>query len=261
MLLRIDHRIAWELEEPARFSIHYVRLWPTNEPTQAVVDWRVESRGRTAPFTDGYGNKLLSLSLTEPHRRLALHAGGVVETRDAAGIYGFALDPLPPAYWLRNEGLARHDGGIAGFAAAIKAKGGAELLDLAHQLMTAIHAGIRRERAQGPGRATAAEVLAAGAGGPEDLAHLFIAAARAVGIPARFATGYLFRPDIAIDGMHCWAEAWFEHLGWVGFDPAHSISPTEHYVRVAVGRDHGEAAPVAGLPTEAVKVEVTVAAI
>ena len=56
MLLRIEHKIAWELPEPARFSIHYLRLWPTNEPTQAVVDWQVETRGRAAPFTDGYGN-------------------------------------------------------------------------------------------------------------------------------------------------------------------------------------------------------------
>ena len=261
MLLRIDHRIAWELEEPARFSIPYVRLWPTNEPTQGVVDWRVESRGRTAPFTDGYGNKLLSLSLTEPHRRIALHAGGVVETRDAAGVYGFALDPLPPVYWLSNEGLARHDAAVAGFAQAIKAKAGDGPLALAHQLMTAIHTGLKLEQGGGKNGATAAETLAAGAGGPKDLAQLFIAAARAVGIPARFATGYLFRPGIAVDRMHCWAEAWFEHLGWVGFDPAHSISPTEHYVRVAVGRDNGEAAPVAGLPADVAKIEVTVAAI
>lgn len=261
MLLKIDHRIAWELDEPARFSIHYVRLWPTNEPTQAVVDWRVESRGRTAPFTDGYGNKLLSLSLTEPHRRLALHAGGVVETRDAAGIYGFALDPLPPVYWLRNEGLARHDAAVADFAAAIKSNAAGDPLPLAHRLMTAIHTGFRLQRGPGGEAATATETLASKAGHARDLAHLFIAAARALGIPARFATGYLFRPGIEIEGMHGWAEAWFEHLGWVGFDPAHSISPTEHYVRVAVGRDLAEAAPVAGLPADGAKVEVTVAAV
>lgn len=261
MLLKIDHRIAWELDEPARFSIHYLRLWPTNEPTQAVIDWRVESRGRAAPFTDGYGNKLLALSLTEPHRRLALHAAGMVETRDAAGVYGFALDPLPPVYWLRNDGLAHHDAAVAAFAGAIKAKAGDDPLPLAHQLMTAIHTGLRLQRGPSAEATTAAETLAAKTGNTKDLAHLFIAAARAVGIPARFATGYLFRPGLEIDGMHCWAEAWFEHLGWVGFDPAHSISPTEHYVRVAVGRDHAEAAPVSGLAADAAKVEVTVAAV
>lgn len=260
MLLRIDHRIAWELEEPVRFSIHYLRLWPTNEPTQAVVDWRVDARGRTAPFTDGYGNKLLALSLTEPHRRIALHAGGVVETRETAGVYGFALDPLPPVSWLCNDGLARHNAAVRDFAAAADAKASSEPLAVAHALMAAIHSGLKCKPAQGAA-ATAAEVLAASGGGPKDLAHLFIAAARAVGIPARAATGYLFRPGFEHDGMHCWAEAWFEHLGWVGFDPVHSVSPTEHYVRVAVGRDHAEAAPVAGAPADGVKVEVTVTAI
>jgi transglutaminase-like putative cysteine protease len=45
---------------------------------------------------------------------------------------------------------------------------------------------------------------------------------------------------------HAWAEADVEGLGWVGFDPANGICPTEAHVRVAVGLDYLGAAPVRG---------------
>ena len=47
-------------------------------------------------------------------------------------------------------------------------------------------------------------------------------------------------------GWATWAEAWVEDLGWVGFDPANGICPTEHYVRVAVGLDALGATPIRG---------------
>jgi transglutaminase-like putative cysteine protease len=49
------------------------------------------------------------------------------------------------------------------------------------------------------------------------------------------------------DAGHAWAEALIDDLGWIGFDPANGISPTEAYVRVAVGLDYLDAAPVRGV--------------
>jgi transglutaminase-like putative cysteine protease len=97
----------------------------------------------------------------------------------------------------------------------------------------------------------------------QDFAHVFIAAARHLGYPARYVGGYLYQPALsqqqsqgagqqqmqttaAQDAGHAWAEALVENLGWVGFDPANGISPTDAYVRVAVGLDYLGAAPVRG---------------
>ena len=73
-------------------------------------------------------------------------------------------------------------------------------------------------------------------------AQIFISAARLLGVPARYVSGHLSRQDGRHDqdAAHAWAEAWVEDLGWVGFDPANGICPTEHYVRVAVGLDAAE---------------------
>ena len=95
---------------------------------------------------------------------------------------------------------------------------------------------------------SAIDAFSHGHGVCQDFAHVFIAAARHLGIPARYVGGYLYRADRP-DGQeagHAWAEALVDDLGWVGFDPANDISPTEAYVRVAMGLDYLGAAPVRG---------------
>ena len=42
------------------------------------------------------------------------------------------------------------------------------------------------------------------------------------------------------------AEAWVPGLEWVGFDPANNISPRGDSLRVAIGLDYRDAAPVSG---------------
>jgi transglutaminase-like putative cysteine protease len=109
----------------------------------------------------------------------------------------------------------------------------------------------------------AAAALADGRGVCQDHAHIFIAAARSLGVPARYVTGYLvIEADNASQAHHAWAEAWVEALGWVGFDVANRICPTERYVRLAAGLDAGYAAPIVGSrrggETEVLEVSVEV---
>jgi transglutaminase-like putative cysteine protease len=95
---------------------------------------------------------------------------------------------------------------------------------------------------------TAAEAFALKRGVCQDATHIFITAARHLGIPARYIGGHFYRQDdvTAQDAGHAWAEAFVEKLGWVGFDPTNGISPTEAHVRVATGLDYLGAAPVRG---------------
>ena len=60
------------------------------------------------------------------------------------------------------------------------------------------------------------------------------------------------------EAAHAWAEALVPDLGWVGFDPANRICPTESYVRVAIGLDYLEAAPVRGVRRGAAEEELAV---
>jgi transglutaminase-like putative cysteine protease len=94
----------------------------------------------------------------------------------------------------------------------------------------------------------------------QDHAHIFLAAARALEVPARYVSGYLMMDDrIEQEATHAWAEAYVQNLGWVGFDISNGISPDSRYVRVATGRDYRDAAPVTGISFGAVAQELQVA--
>jgi len=87
-----------------------------------------------------------------------------------------------------------------------------------------------------------------GKGVCQDHSHIFIAAARQAGLPARYVSGYLYMPDHDDqDASHGWAEAHIDGLGWVGFDVSNGISPDTNYVRIAIGRDAQDATPVTGM--------------
>ncbi len=115
-----------------------------------------------------------------------------------------------------------------------------------------------------PGAANAADAFARQHGTPGDLSHVFVGAARSLGIPARYVAGYYRRGDGATPQQagHAWTEAFVPDLGWVGFDPANGICPTDAHVRVAIGLDALGAAPVCGTRygpgTEALEVAIKV---
>ena len=94
---------------------------------------------------------------------------------------------------------------------------------------------------------TAAEAFAGKRGVCRDLTHVFIAAAHCLAIPARYVAGYMQIEDgTDQEAGHAWAEAFVPDLGWVGFDPANGLCPTDAHVRVAIGLDSLGAAPVRG---------------
>ena len=123
-----------------------------------------------------------------------------------------------------------------------------ERVAVLHDLMRRIHATVEYRRGESDVATPAEEVLARKAGVCQDHAHLFIACCRSLGIPARYVSGYMSAERLAgrPPATHGWAEAQIPYLGWVGFDPANSISPTGDYLKLAIGLDYAEAAPVTG---------------
>ncbi len=117
-----------------------------------------------------------------------------------------------------------------------------------HALSARITAAVPYEIGLTQATTTAEEAIEIGGGVCQDHAQIFVAAARHMGYPARYVSGYLLMSDrVHQDASHAWAEAYIEPLGWVGFDVSNGYSPDERYVRVATGLDYREAAPVSGL--------------
>jgi transglutaminase-like putative cysteine protease len=180
------------------------------------------------------------------------------------GLVSDQVERVPAGVFLRETPLTAPDEGIRAFAEAVAAAAGPDPLNLFHALMLAIRDRMRFDVNATDTGTSAVEAFQHRHGVCQDFAHVFIAAARHLGHPARYVGGYLFQPALshwqsqgpagqaqaqatdAQDAGHAWAEALVPHLGWVGFDPANGISPTDAYVRVAVGLDYLGAAPVRG---------------
>ncbi len=84
----------------------------------------------------------------------------------------------------------------------------------------------------------------------QDFAHIMIGMCRSVGIPARYASGYLYNGPldhlVGAQASHAWAEVFLPTAGWIGFDPTNRTLADERYVKIAVGRDYEDVAPIKG---------------
>src|SRR5262249_49361063 len=150
-----------------------------------------------------------------PFTELAVAVEGEVETRDTQGIVRGVVERFPPSLYLRATALTSPDTNIAGFAAASRDAAGGNVLNLLPPMPPLPlmpgrrHAATAHDPASPRTATTAAQAFALKRGAGRDFAHVFIAAARSLGIPARYVGGY-FRRDDGVseqEAGHAWAEA------------------------------------------------------
>ncbi len=259
MRLKICHRTRYTFDQPVRYGLQQIRETPKSTHEQRILNWttRVEGGRKELSFEDFHNNTVDLLSFGGDLEALEITSVGEVEVTETHGIVGRHLGPAPLWLYLRQTPRTRPGPGTH---ALVRAMAGAAGVDQLHKLTEAVHGAVAYEIGASHPDWGAEEALAAGRGVCQDHAHVFVAAARELGYPARYVSGYLMlEGQVAQDAMHAWAEAHVEDLGWVGFDPANGISPDAKYVRVATGLDYGEAAPVTGTQIGGVGENLTVA--
>jgi transglutaminase-like putative cysteine protease len=249
MRLGISHTTRYGFSGPVSQGLQRLRLTPLRLAGQTVASWSLDLEGarHEAGYTDAYGNRVDLISFLPGVEAVTIHAHGVVDTRDNAGVIGTAQGMLP--LWHFTEQTALTEGGAA-MAALLDGLGGGEddVLSRLHALAGLVREAVAYEPGHTDVATTAEAVLEAGRGVCQDQAHVFIGAARSLGIPARYASGYLMMDEtIEQEASHAWAEAHVPGLGWVGFDIANAICPDARYVHLATGADYTACAPITGL--------------
>jgi transglutaminase-like putative cysteine protease len=257
MRINIRHETRYAYEELVNGAVLRLRLKPSTSSCQTVHHWRVSVNDAPVErwVTTGYGDNEAVWRAPGKLSEIVIIAEGEVTTIDTAGVLRKQHGALRPLPFLRDTALTAPSSGLRDLAASVRSEIGS--LDSLHRLCKAVHETVAYKTGVTTFETTAAEALEHGHGVCQDQSHIFIAAARLLGIPARYVTGYLRDPERPDDehDPHAWAEAWVEEIGWVAFDSSLGNCPMEGHVRLTVGLDAADASPIRAIAGRARSVD------
>ncbi len=244
MRIRVQHETTYQFQTPARAVLQVLRMTPRNFEGQHVANWRIDVNMdcRLTTSEDAFGNIVHEFSADGPVSSFAVLVEGEVETSDTAGVVRGTRENFPAELYLRPTDLTQANPKLSTWAHDVTSEASDQLGKL-HLLLAACHSHAAFDPALG--EATALETFAAQSANAAGLAHLFMAASRSLGAPARCISGYVLREEpVGPESLHVWAEAHVPGLGWVAFDPAYDHCPSDRHIRIACALDYLGARPV-----------------
>ena len=261
MQMFIRHETRYRYDRPVKYSVQSLHLTPRRDPSQRSLAWNIAAPGRRLEQVDAYGNIAHLLTIEEPHREISIVVSGVVETADIEARQDDG--PISPLAYLAPTKLTAATDDIKSFAQSALASI-AEPRARARALAEAVCGAVRYKSGTTDVYDTAAAAFKNGAGVCQDHAHVFIASARSIGMPARYVSGYIYTGDANEAASHAWVDVWLgPDIGWQSIDVTHKRAAVRNYCRLAVGRDYLDAAPVRGVRQggggEVMEANVTVA--
>lgn len=252
---QIRHTTVYRYAEPLRHSVHELRLTPRSGPLQQVDSWQIHAPGNLTRATDGFGNVVHHFTLGSRSDDITIDALGIVEAFSAAapGSRSFTDAPgegryrVSPLYYLSTTPLTAASPEMAAFAREhTVVHGDAES---ALRLAQAVAERVRYKPDTTHVGTSAAEAFSLGSGVCQDQAHVMVACCRALGVPARYVSGYFHAVGEEELASHAWADVSLdaESHTWCSIDVTHQCFTDERHVRLAVGRDYPSAAPIRGI--------------
>ena len=245
MQMHIRHETRYHYERPVKYSVQSLHLTPRRDVSQRALAWNITAPGRRLEQVDAYGNISHLLTIEEPHREIQIVVHGVVETADIEGRQDDG--PLSPLAFLAPTKLTTPNDDLRAFARQ-SAGSSADPRARARLLAEAVFSAVRYKTGTSDVADSAAVAFKSGEGVCQDHAHVYIASARSMGMPARYVSGYLYTGDGSEAASHAWVDVWLgPDIGWQSIDVTHKRPAVRTYCRLAVGRDYLDAAPVRGM--------------
>ena len=247
--LLISHITRYSFDRPVTYALQRLKLRPKDSAGQTVENWSIDIDGGKIESNaeDAHLNHVALVSIEPGRTEIAITCSGTVTTDNIDGIVGRHRGHIPLWCFLKPTRLTTAGKNMAKMLSGFKIETD-ETLNGLHALSDIIRSQLPYEDGHTASDTTSEQALGIGYGVCQDHAHIFIAAARALGIPARYVSGYLLMEGVVEQSAsHAWAEAHIEPIGWVGFDISNGYSPDQRYIRVATGFDYHDAAPISGL--------------
>lgn len=250
MHIDISHTTRFEYDREVQLRSHLLYLRPRENPLLQVDRFELAftPSARVQWMRDDFDNILASAQFSDRASVLEIRSACTVSTsdllpfdflvRDYARTYPFAYEPLhyfnlgiyfapeqasaqaPLRRWLAEHFRDQPDDTVAWLLA----------------LNRTVHQHLEYRHRPEPGIQQALTTLELGTGSCRDYAAFLIECARALGIAARFVSGYMAdqTPGASTGrSMHAWVEVFLPGAGWRGLDPTHGIFCDSSYVPIA----------------------------
>ena len=259
--LAVRHRTVFRYAGAVRNSLNTLRLEPRDFRFQKTLSAfiKVIPATRLRRFDDLFGNVTHHLELSGEHNKLEIES--MVKVRnlplyitdrgyaDGAESYDdpsirercwqYLLESrwvsLEPRIWRQTLDLTMAETAVFEKAAAV---------------MRWIYAEFTYEPGTTDVETHLEQAFALRKGVCQDFTHVMIGMCRSIGLPARYASGYILTGGgeslVGAQASHAWCEVYLPETGWIGFDPTNAVLADQRYVKIAVGRDYGDVAPIHG---------------
>lgn len=275
VVLGVEHETHYRYGAPVELAHHMAFLRPLDDARQRLEAFTLEIEPVPAHASDGrdrFGNARRFFTAAGAHHELRVLARSRVRLQPRTPW----RPDTSPAWEVLRERLAYRAGcvyepatefavpspyiprldALRGYARASFTPG-RPVAEAALDLMHRIHADFTYETASTTIETPLVRVLRERRGVCQDFAHLFVGACRMLGLAARYVSGYLLTQPpadapllIGADASHAWAAIWCptgSGEDWLELDPTNDVVPDVDHVRVAVGRDFGDVAPLRGV--------------
>jgi transglutaminase-like putative cysteine protease len=283
-LFEVSHTTVYDYRAPVTVSHHLMRLTPRALQRQRLLEHDIELQPRPAATNlrvDYFGNDVTFATIEQTYRRLSVISRSRVAVSPA-----FIPEASETPAWETVRGMCRVDRTMSvleasefTFASPLipVAQNFADfaspsfwpekpLLEAVTDLTARIHREFRFDPIATTISTPLAEVLEKRRGVCQDFAHLQIACLRALGLPARYVSGYLetLPPPgqtklVGSDASHAWVSFFCPGIGWIDVDPTNNVFPSMQHITLGWGRDYSDVSPVRGVVLGAGKHDLKVA--
>ncbi len=276
-VLAVEHETAFEYGARVDVAYHLAHLCPRQSEWQQLERHHLQIEPQpssTSEASDVYGNGSSYFAFYVPHEQLTVRAQSTVRIVDRFAAAGVVLAPGDSPAWETVRTSMRYSARaplsaaaefcypspfiplLAELAAYAREVFCAErpLFAAAIDLMHRVHGEFKYESGSTEVTTPVLTVFKQRRGVCQDFAHVLIGCLRALGLPARYVSGYLLTTPppgqprlLGADASHAWVQVWSPQFGWLDLDPTNDTIPSVAHVMLALGRDYGDVMPLRGV--------------
>ena len=262
----ITHKTVFSYSEETRENVNQVRLKIAEDAYQKIDFYllTVLPATKLTEYPDFYGNMVHYFEVNPPHKQLVIESRSVVSITSKVDYdrlpYGSDHSELENLSsneelyeFLNDSTYIKRVLPIWKEALDVKDNSN-DVFQTCYALMSMVFELCVYCTNSTNSETTAEEFFKIKKGVCQDYAHLLIAYCRSLKIPARYISGYIWDPSegnkekvmIGSQASHAWVEVYIPKTGWIGLDPTNNKVVNEQYIKIGVGRDYDDVAPIRG---------------